>query len=299
MKEMKKYLIIIICSLPFLGAKAQKLVNLATQRFEEKIAFQTGDVLTLDLEKVQVTIIGEDQDFYAFEIVFKSRHKDQKQAIKELDYLTYQLKNRGDTIHFFNDFVSGDRFQKVQGVLNVELKITAPASSPLVIENAYGKTYIRNISAPIDLKGKFVETKLNECQGALSIVSVFGEHQINEHHGNITLDLSRVDLTGNEIHGDVKGKTSYGSININELTTKNFEVTSRRTAFALSITETSLQEYSFDLFTQLGQILLEGAINEKISNQWQYQGSSDSNIKITTTFSPIIIRDQSLNTSKK
>lgn len=296
---MKKYLTFTICSLLLLGAEAQKVVSVAKQQFEEKVAYQPGDVLNLDLEKVQVTIVGKDQDFYAFDITLKSRHKEQEQAIKELDYLKYGLERRGDTIHFSNDFITGDRFRKVQGVLNIELRITAPRSSALSVVNAYGKTYVQNISARIDLKGKFVETKLNECQGILNIVSAFGDHQVNEHKGNITLDLSRVNFLGSEIAGDVIGKTSYGSVEINELSTDNLDFDSRRTAFKLDLNSMSLQDYHFDLFTQLGQILLEGSINEKKSNQWKNEGVTDASIKITTTYSPIIIRDQSLKARKK
>lgn len=296
---MKKYFLVVIGLMLCFGIKAQKVVNVATQRFEEQVSFTPGKVLKLDLEKVQVSIIGVERDFYEFEITFKSKHKDQKQAIKELGYLKYQLKEVGDTIYFSNDFVSGDTFQKIQGVLNVELLIKAPKSGELVVKNAYGKTFVRNVSASIDLNGKFVETKINECEGDLKIVSAFGEHQINEYEGNLILNLSRVDLMGSEIKGEVRGKTSYGSININELSSSHFEMDSRRTAFTLTLGETSLQYYHFDLASQLGSILVEGAINEKVTNQWKYEGTSDSTIKIKTTFSPIIIRDQSLNARRK
>ena len=283
----------------FFSVKAQKLINVATQRFEEKVPFQAGDVLKLNLEKVQVTIIGKDQSYYAFEIVFKSRHKDREQAVKELSYLTYQLKNQGDTIYFFNDFVSGDTFQKVQGVLNIELRIMAPKSSGIVVENAYGKTEVRDLSGAIDLKGKFVETKVSQCQGELSLNAVFGEHHINDHNGNITLKLSRADLVGHQIEGDIKGETNYGEVHFSGLRTKDLKVDAIRTAFTLELDDASLPHYSYDLFTKLGQILIAGTINEKAFNQWKYKGRSDSNIKITSTFSPIIIRDQSLNPRKK
>ena len=165
---MKRYLFIIICCTSFFELTAQKIVNVASQRFEEKASYKAGGVLKLKLEKAQVTITGKDQNHYGFEIIFKSKHKDQEQAIKELGYLKYQLKELGDTVIFSNDFISGNSFQKVQGILNIELIITAPKSSGLVIENSYGSTIVSNLSNDVYLKGKFVETTVSKCRGNLS-----------------------------------------------------------------------------------------------------------------------------------
>ena len=295
MKEMKKCLLVLVSILLLNEAVSQKVVNVATQRFEEQTPFKPGSSLKLDLEKVHVSVSGHDKNSYEFQITFKSKHKDEKQAIKELGFVSYQLRQENDTLYFSNDFANGDSFRKIQGILSVELEIKAPRSSDIVIGNAYGTTQIKDITASLVVNGKFVETSIEQCEGPVSLRAVFGELLIQNHTGDLDLDLSRVNIRGDRIRGNISGVTNYGAVEISRLQTKDVEIDARKTAFSLTLANYSLPTYNLDLVSQLGSIHLEGGINKKTSNQWKSEGTSDATIRIVTSFSPILIKDGSLN----
>lgn len=295
---MRRYYLYSFFTLLFLTVEAQTVLNVATQRFEEKVTYKPGQVLLLNLEKAQVSVTGWDRDYFSFEILLKSRHKDQEQAVKELGYLKYQLKDEGDTLRFVNDFVSGEAFRKVQGMLNIELLIKAPQSSRIAINNAYGSTEVSDMSGLVSLNGKFVDTQVSNCQGDLSLIAVFGSNKINDQSGDLFIDLSRVDLTGNHIQGKVTGQANYGSIHLTRLSSSEVTITARRTAFTLELDD-PIGSYSYQLSSDFGHIFLEGAMEAKKSSKWIYQGTSESKISISTSFSPIVIRDKSLNAHKK
>ncbi|MDW3196679.1 MAG: hypothetical protein R8G66_30155 [Cytophagales bacterium] len=295
---MKRFLFYTIFTTLLLGVKAQTVLNVATQRFEEKMDYQPGQVLLLNLEKAQVSIQGWNQDYYAFEILLKSKHKDRQQAVKELEYLKYQLKKEGDTLRFSNDFVSGQSFRKVQGILNIELLVKAPRSSKVAVSNAYGATTVSNMSDRVSLEGKFVDSDVSNCDGDLSLIAVFGSNRISDHAGDLYMDLSRVDLIGNQIKGKVTGKANYGTIQLMGLSSAEVDIEARRTSFTLELIA-PIDSYHYDLSTDLGTIFLEGSMNLKKSSKWEYEGTSNSKITIMTSFSPITIRDNTLNAYKQ
>lgn len=295
---MRRYFLSSLCTVIFLISEAQTVLNVATQRFEKEVAYRPGRVLSLELEKAHVSVTGWDKNHYAFEILLNSKHKDPDQAVKELGYLKYDLHTDGDTVHFSNDFVSGEAFQKIQGMLNIELIIKAPESSQITITNAYGSTQVSNMSGPVSLKGKFVDTQVNSCQSELSLIAVFGSNKITDQSGDLFIDLSRVDLTGNLINGKVKGQASYGTIHLMRLSSPEVDIEARRTAFTLEL-DTPIEHYSYDLSTDLGNIFLEGSMDLKKSSKWVSKGTSGAEIRITTTLSPIVIRDKTLNAHKE
>lgn len=295
---MRRYILFSFCVTLFLVIEAQTVLNVATQSFKEELPYTSGQVLMLQLEKAHVAVTGWDRDYFAFEIRLKSRHKNKEQAIKELSYLKYQLEAEGDTIHFVNDFVSGESFKKVQGMLNVELIVKAPFQSPVTIKNAYGATEVSGMSGTITLDGKFVDTQVRNCQGDLILTAVFGSNKINDQSGDFSFDLSRVDMTGHHIQGKVTGQANYGAIHFTRLSSADVSIVARRTTFTVEL-ELPIGSYSYDLSSDLGNIFLEGSLEEKKSSKWTYQGTSDSKINIKTSFSPITIRDKSLNAFKK
>lgn len=295
---MKRILLYSLFTTLLLVAKAQTVLNVATQRFEEKMDYRPGQVLLLHLEKAQVSIQGWDQDHYSFEILLKSKHKDRQQAVKELEYLKYQLKEEGDTLLFSNDFVSGQSFRKVQGILNIELIVKAPRSSQIAVNNAYGATAVSNMSGLVRLQGKFVDTEVSNCEGDLSLIAVFGSNKISDHAGDLDIDLSRVDLSGNQIKGKVTGKANYGSIQLMGISSPEVTIAARRTSFTLEL-NAPIDSYHYDLSTDLGTIFLEGSMDLKKSSKWEYEGTTQSKITIMTSFSPIVIRDKTLNAYKQ
>ncbi len=295
---MLRYILVSCCVALFLVTEAQTILNVATQRFEEEVDYRPGRVLSLELEKAHVTVSGWDKNHYAFEILLKSKHKDPDQAVKELGYLKYQLSEAGDTVRFTNDFVSGGAFEKIQGILNIELIIRAPESGQMMITNAYGSTQVSNMSGLVSLNGKFVDTQVNNCRGELTLVAVFGSNKITDQSGDLFIDLSRVDLTGSKIKGDIKGQASYGTIHLMRLSSREVAIEARRTAFTLEL-DAPIDRYSYDLSTDLGNIFIEGSMDLKKSSKWISEGTSPSKIRITTSFSPIVIRDKTLNAHKE
>lgn len=295
---MRRHFLFSIFTAMVLISEAQTVLNVATQRFQEEVPYQSGQVFVLDLEKAQATVTGWDRNYFALEILMKSRHKDRDQAITELSYLKYELDQSGDTIRFDNDFVSGKEFRKVQGILNIELSVKAPYASQLLIANAYGTTEVSNMSGPVHLDGKFVETQVSNCQGPVWLTAVFGSNKIDNQKGELNIDLSRVDLTGSQIKGKVSGTASYGNVYLMGLSSPEVNIEARITSFTIAL-NAPIDNYHYDLSTDLGTIFLEGSMELKKSSKWEYEGTSESKISIITSFSPIIIRDNTLNAYKQ
>lgn len=295
--KMKRLVFVIFCWQQFIVAEAQDVLNVASQKFEKKVDYRTGDVLLLQLEKANLTLSGWDKDHFHFEILLKSKHKSRAKAIEELAFLKYSLSKEGDTARFYNFFGASDKFQKVQGILGLDLIIHAPKSSKLVVKNAYGTTRVQEMEGGTSIYGKFVETEVNHFRGPLSMTSIFGSVHLTDHEGDLLLDLSRADLTAKNVRGDIVGKTSYGKVSIASITADQVIFDSKRTAFELDVTQT-LNKINFDLSTQFGKIEIGTPINATASGSWKFDGTSAATIKITTTFSPIIIQGKSFNAQK-
>ena len=289
---MKRLLLTLITVILLLSTlHGQEVLSVATQRFEEKIPYRQGMVLKLELEKAQVNVQGWSENYYAFEILLKSKHKNETKAVQELGYLKYTLQENGDTIFFSNDFVSDDKFRRVQGILSLELTIKVPRSSSVVVNNAYGSTTVDNLRSKVALKEKFVKSTIANCEGELLLNAVFGDHQIKNHKGDVILDLTRANLDIASFEGSVIGTTTYGLIRLSKFKLENVNLEGRRTSFTLNL-DADWKSYSYDLKSQFGQVLVGEYENDGKNEEWKMDGTSSTFIKIRTTFNDIKINNK-------
>ena len=293
---MKKLILLLVLLSPcFLHA--QKVLSVATKTFTEKVPYDGKD-LTIDVEKATVTISGWSNDYYQIEIKLISKHKNQEQAIAELDHMKYELENSVNETVLKNFFFSDEKFKKVQGILSAEFVVKAPNQTSINVKNRYGSTNIRGLESNLALAGQFVKTIIDNCSGSLSLEANFGSNQITNWKGDMDMDLYRVDILGRNISGKIEGESDYGSIQFEALKTEAITIDAKNTTINIQLVD-PLVEYSYDLKTTFNSIYVGGTLDQTVKNEWK-KSMGEKKISISTTYSPIVInQDQSLKALKK
>lgn len=302
---LKKFLILLTglaalacCSFSF----AQERVHAVTKHIDKRMEYKKGEGLVVLAEKSKISITTWDKDYIELNLELTSRHARLEVAKAELEYLKYRIEKRDSEHIIKNYFQAKDNLTRVKGTLSSEYTLKVPEGCPVSVTNLYGELTANDLKSDLEVKVRFVDVKLYRPKGKIQMESYFGNVRMENGEGDLfaTLEKSKVNILS--FSGRVDIKSSYGEIEIGNGHYKKFDIKGDRTAVIW--TAESLNQYNYHLSSYASDIYVPkemGPVDNDNKNVNLIKNNGDNKvwINIETTYSPITIKPNNNNVSKK
>ncbi|MEL7002126.1 MAG: hypothetical protein AAFN93_05230 [Bacteroidota bacterium] len=280
--------------IPYLSI-GQRQVQVVTKTIVKKLDFTTGQTLTIQAEKASIDVSHWRGKYIQVSLKLISKHPNQKVAERELNYLKYDISNDSRGHEVKNYFEADNNSGSVKGSLSAIYNIKLPLGCALDITNLYGLLNLNGIKS--DLKGrfKFVDVQLSNHKGKGEIESFFSELTIENFKGELEAKLEKSDMKVVAFDGELKVKSNYGEIEIDGGNHDNMDIDGNRTR--ITFKSAYLEKYNYEIKNMYGEIELPSVVGATSSpqdnglNEFERSfGASNQHIGISTSYSPIIIK---------
>ncbi|UII29957.1 hypothetical protein LVD17_16795 [Fulvivirga ulvae] len=282
---------------------AQQKVHVVTRHVTKKLDYHKGEELLMLAEKSKMDISTWDENYIELKIELTSRHTKIETAKAELDYLKYSIEKNGSRYLVKNYFQASDRFTKVKGNLSTSFAVKVPRGCPLTITNLYGELVVRDLAAPLNVKIRFVDMQMYGVNGKVELQSYFGNVRIKDTQGQLHARLEKTKAYLYGFAGQLDIESSYGEVEVNGSGHyTSFDIVGERTAVTIALESLQLYNYRLSAFAtdifipvEMGVVLDENKNRSFTKNN----GNNNTWINIKTTYSPINLKPNNDNVSKK
>lgn len=300
MKHLYKYILIIVVSFtaivyPSSGQNVN--VHVVTKTINKDFPITTEQLLSIKGEKSTISIKGWDNNYVRLRLKLISKNINREKAEENLSDIHYNIENlEKKVITLSNYYVNSN----IESILQVEYEIMIPNNVSLEIKNLYGLVHVANLKSYLNLEVNFGQVFLDNLKGEIVIKSKYADITANNINTSFEIISDKADIELTNISGSYQFNCNYGRVSLESLNqVKRIEINAKKTGVNLILDQ--FEQYNYNLSTTYDKVKvpikyqLESGSKNKYIKVFK-QGNSE--ISITTTFSPIIIQSTKLGISK-
>ncbi|MDO7876184.1 hypothetical protein Q5H93_15675 [Hymenobacter sp. ASUV-10] len=193
-------------------AQAPRTVQVLTRTLEQSFACPPGTLVRIRAEKATLRVQGWDQPTVQVVLRLSARHPDRAIAGQDLPAARHQLRQSGGVIDLVNYFSLPANAPALRADLRAEFTIHLPAAAAVEIVNAYGQTFLLDLTGRQQLTQDFGQITLQNLRGSLQTTLRYADLQATNTHLTFTCDADKSALRLTQAAGRYTIRNRYGSV---------------------------------------------------------------------------------------
>ncbi|QNH61605.1 hypothetical protein [Hymenobacter sediminicola] len=290
-------LAVLLASMP--AAQAQTKVQVVTRTIEQTLPCPAGVLVRVRAEKATLRIQGWDKPTMRVVLRLIARHPERAVAEKELAVARHLIEKSGGVIDLVNYFALPPGVTAVRSDLRAEYTVQMPAGNPLQVINAYGQTYLTNLSGKQKLEQDFGQIVLQDMGGSLNALIRYADLNSTNTNFSFTCEADKSALSLVGAGGSYSIRNRYGSVLLEPTAElKSVFIDAQRTEVKIGVPQLGL--YQYNLSTAHSTLTVPASYAggvRKTTGQESLRISTAARlplIRVLTSYAPITLQAQPL-----
>lgn len=210
---MQNYLVLFLC-LWHITAAAQTDVwkQVLSKTIEDTYAYRAGTELAVEGEKAEIFVETWPKKHISIKVEMTAKHKDLKQAKKDLENLRFQTEKAGLKIFLKNNRINPK--QPSESEILIQYYIFLPEECPVYLKTYFGTANISNLNNRLRINGEYSQINIDNVQGLLDIRTRFGDIFGEKIDGNVVINSRRSDIELLDMAGSFLINAQYGEVRL-------------------------------------------------------------------------------------
>jgi Putative adhesin len=271
---------------------AQTTLQVVTKSIEK--TFSGSSVLNIEAEKADIEILTWEKSEIKVTIDLIAKHPDRKTASSDLEMLKYVADKTSREVFLRNYLVIQNEKAKPSSNLKVRYSVRIPEGMKVMIQNSFGKIYMKGSTKNLLIKADFCNIELEDLNGNIKLETHYGEIISKSFNGVAVIKSERSDLSFSNLGGKNTINAQYGKLRIESI--EGLKALSIYAEKADIIFEKApLKSFNFDVTSRFGKVNLPPNFswtqNDKIESSAILNITLSSKIIINNSFGSITIKN--------
>jgi hypothetical protein len=284
------FLLTAYCLLLTAHCIAQTKVQVVSKTVERDVA----DVarLTIQANKADVVVRGWAKNSIGLKVRYVAKHPDRAVAEREVDYLGYDLRQRGPAAELTNRYTIPQVAGKVQSALSVTMEVWLPQRAALTVGAMFGDVTLSDLGGEVQVRYEYGKLTLTNLTGKTTATSAYGDLEATNVAGQFTAKTEKANVLLRGLGGAATLQCRYGHLTIRPDTDLSaLTVVASRTEILLL--PRRYDDFQYDLRSTYADINVPAALREHLglfANRQVFDYSPSPRkplIRIDNSYTPI------------
>lgn len=271
---------------------AQTTLQVVTKSIEK--TFSGSSVLNIEAEKADIEILTWEKPEIKVTIDLIAKHPDRKTASSDLEMLKYVADKTSREVFLRNYLVIQNEKTKPSSNLKVRYSVRIPEGMKVMIQNNFGKIYVKGTTKNLLIKADFSIIELDDVNSNIKFDTHYGEIISKSFNGVAVINSERSDLTFSNLGGKNTINAQYGKLRIESVDgLKSLYINAEKAE--INFEKAPLKSFYFDVSSRFGKMSLTSDFswlqNDKTERSAILNSTLSSKIIINNSFGSITIKN--------
>jgi hypothetical protein len=251
------------CLLTAAYCAAQTKVQVVSKTVERDVAADVAR-LTIQANKADVVVRGWAKPTMALKVRYVAKHPDRATAEREVEYLGYDLRQKGNTAELTNRYTIPQTAGKVQSTLAVTMEVWLPQRAGLSVGAMFGDLTLADLGGEVQVRYEYGRLTMTNLTGKTNATSVYGDLEANNTAGQLTLKTEKANVLLRGLSGAATLQCRYGHLTVRpDADLSALTVTASRTEVLLL--PRRYDDFQYDLRSTYAEINVPASLREHLS----------------------------------